>query len=77
MPIGSGVIAVSMTDYCAVIGVGWPLPAVVRPMGRTEPDLDLIKQVEQVTISALERPAWRFAAIPREGITDAVEASYF
>jgi hypothetical protein len=43
----------------------------------TEPDLDLIKEVEQVTISALERPAWRFAAIPSEGITDAVEAPRF
>jgi hypothetical protein len=46
-------------------------------MGRTEPDLDLIKQVEQVTISALERPAWRFAAIPSDGIADAVEVLVF
>jgi hypothetical protein len=42
-------------------------------MGRTEPDLNLIKQVEQVTNSPLEGPAWRFAAIPSEGITDAAE----
>jgi hypothetical protein len=35
--------------------------------GGTEPDLDLIKQVEHVTISALERPAWRFAAISERG----------
>jgi hypothetical protein len=46
-------------------------------LGRTEPDLDLIKQVEQVAISALERPAWRFAAIPSEGTTDAVEVLVF
>ena len=52
-------------------------PVVVRPAGRTEPDLDLIKQVEQVAISALERPAWRYAAIPSEGITDAVEGLVF
>jgi hypothetical protein len=31
------------------------------------PDLDLIKQPEEVTISALERPAWRFAAISKRG----------
>jgi hypothetical protein len=31
------------------------------------PDLDLIKQVKEVTISALERPAWRFAAISKRG----------
>jgi hypothetical protein len=46
-------------------------------MGRTEPDLDLIKQVEQVTNSALERAAWRFEAIPSEGITEAVEVLVF
>jgi hypothetical protein len=50
---------------------------VLQPVVGTEPDLDLIKEVEQVTISALERPAWRFAAIPSEGITDAVEALVF
>ena len=67
----------SMTDYCAIIGVGGPCPRFFALWGRTEPDLDLIKQVEQVTISALKSPAWRFAAIPSEGITAAVEASYF
>jgi hypothetical protein len=30
---------------------------------RTDPDLHLIKQVEQVTRLALEGPAWRFARI--------------
>jgi hypothetical protein len=30
-----------------------------------------------VTNSALERPAWRFAAIPSEGITDSVEVLVF
>jgi len=44
---------------------------------RTEPDLDLIKQVEQVTTSDLEGPAWRFAGIPRVGITYAVEVLVF
>ena len=34
-------------------------------MARTDPDLHLIKQVEQVTMSALERPAWHLAGIPR------------
>jgi hypothetical protein len=34
-----------------------------RAVGRTEPDVHLIKQVEQVTTSALEGP-WRFARIP-------------
>jgi hypothetical protein len=52
-------------------------PAVRRPIGRTEPDLDLVKQVEQVTISALESPAWRFAALRSEGITEAVEVLVF
>jgi hypothetical protein len=33
--------------------------------------------VEQVTISALEGPVWDFAAIPSEGITDAVEVLVF
>jgi hypothetical protein len=45
--------------------------------GRTEPDLHLIKQVEQVTTSGLEGPAWRFAGIPSVGITDAVEVLVF
>jgi hypothetical protein len=31
---------------------------------RTEPDVHLIKQVEQVTTSALEGPTWPFARIP-------------
>ena len=66
----------SMADYRAISVLLDP-PAVLRPMGRTEPDLDLIKQVEQVTISALERAAWRFEAILREGIADAVEVVVF
>jgi len=41
------------------------------------PDLDQIKQGEQVTTSALEGPAWRFAGIPSVGITDAVEVLVF
>jgi hypothetical protein len=46
-------------------------------MVRNEPDLDLIKQVEQVTIPGLERPAGRFAAIPSDGMTEAVEVVVF
>jgi hypothetical protein len=48
-----------------------------RRKRRTEPDLHLMKQVEQVTISALEGPAWRFAGIPSTGITDAVKVLVF
>jgi hypothetical protein len=35
-----------------------------RAVGRTEPVVHLIKQVEQVTTSALVGSTWRFAAIP-------------
>ena len=45
--------------------------------GRTEPDLDLIKQVEQVTTLVLEGPARRFARIRSIGITDAVKVLVF
>ena len=38
-----------------------------RAAGRTEPDVHLIKQVEQVTTSALEGPSWRFARISSMG----------
>jgi len=51
--------------------------AAKRRKRRTEPDLHLIKQVEQVTISALKGPAWRFAGIPSTGITDAVNVLVF
>src|ERR1700747_403753 len=51
--------------------------AAKRRKRRTEPDLHLIKQVEQVRISALKGPAWRFAGIPSTGITDAVQSPYF
>jgi hypothetical protein len=34
---------------------------------RIEPDVHLIKHVEQVTYSALEGPTWRFARIPSIG----------
>jgi len=47
-----------------------------RAVERTEPDVHLIKQVEQVTKSALE-PTWRFARIPSMGVTDAVEMLVF
>jgi hypothetical protein len=51
--------------------------AAKRGKRKAEPDLDLIKQVEQVTISALKGPAWRFAGIPSTGITDAVNVLVF
>jgi hypothetical protein len=35
--------------------------------GRIEPDVHLIKQVEQGTTPALEGPTWRFARIPSIG----------
>ena len=38
-----------------------------RAVEKTEPDVHLIKQVEQVTKSALEGPTWRFARIPSMG----------
>jgi hypothetical protein len=41
-----------------------------RAVERTEPDVQLIKQVEQVTKSALEGPTWRFARIPSMGVTE-------
>jgi hypothetical protein len=44
---------------------------VLQSLARTEPDLDLKKEVEQVTTSGLEGPAWRFAWIRSAGITDA------
>jgi hypothetical protein len=43
----------------------------------TEPDVQLIKQVEQVTTSALEGLAWRFAGIPSMGVADAAEILVF
>jgi hypothetical protein len=49
------------------------LLTALQPIGRTEPDLDLIKQVEQVTrTSVLEGPVRRFARIRSIEITGAV-----
>jgi hypothetical protein len=48
-----------------------------RALGRTEPDVHLIKQVEQVTKSALGGPTWRFPRVPSMGVTDAVEILLF
>jgi hypothetical protein len=48
-----------------------------RAVGRTKPDVHLIKQVEQVTTSALGEPTWRVARIPSMGVTDAVEILVF
>jgi hypothetical protein len=41
------------------------------------PDLEQIKQGEQVTTSTLEGSAWRSAAIPSVGVTDAAEVLVF
>ena len=60
----------------AVIGVQIAKTAS-RAIERTGPDVNLIKQVEQVTKSALEGPMWRFARIPSMGVTDAVEILVF
>jgi hypothetical protein len=46
-------------------------------VGRTEPDVHLIKQVEQVTTAALGGPTWRFPRIPSMRVTDAVEILVF
>ena len=43
----------------------------------TEPDVHLVKQVEQVTILVLEGRARRFAGIPCMGITGAAEVLVF
>lgn len=54
------------------------LPTVLQPVAGTEPDLDLIKHVEQVTRLALEGPAPRFPRIPSVETTGAIEGpSYF
>ena len=60
----------------AIIGSSGPAQ-VLQPVVGAEPDLDLIKEVEQVTRSVLEGPARRFAGIPSVGITDAVEVLVF
>ena len=48
-----------------------------RAVERTEPDVHLIKQVEQVITLALEGPTWPFARIPSIGVIDAVEILVF
>jgi hypothetical protein len=54
-------------------GVFWAQIAKIasRVAGGIEPDVHMIKQVEQVTTPALEGPTWRFARIPSMGVTDA------
>jgi hypothetical protein len=52
-------------------------PTVLQPAAGTEPDLDLIKQVEQVTRLVWKGPVRRFAGIPSVGITDAIEVLVF
>jgi hypothetical protein len=54
-----------------------PAHVFFKLWGETEPDLHLIKQVEQVTTSALEGPAWRFAGIFEHGNHGRCKPSYF
>ena len=51
-------------------------PTVLEPMAGTEPDLDLIKQVEPVTRLALEGPPRALLGAER-GITGALEVLVF
>jgi hypothetical protein len=76
--IESGVIVVSTADYRASIGVVGSRPRFIAcPVAaklekrRTEPDLDLIKQVEQAANLVLERAARRFAGSRSIGIKSA------
>ena len=62
--MSSGVNAMSTADYRAVIDVVGSRPRFLQ-LWENEPDLHLIKQVEQVTMLGLERPARRFARIRR------------
>jgi hypothetical protein len=59
----------------------WPIVGLLSDSSSsahdTEPDLDLIKQVEHVTTLGLEGPAWRFAGISSMGITNALEVLVF
>src|SRR5437762_1375977 len=64
----SGAIAVRLANYLAYIGFVRPRALFFQCVWRTEPDLDLIKQVEQVT---------RFGGIPSIGITGAVGGPVF
>ena len=54
----------STADYRAVIDVVGSHPRFLQRW-ENEPDLHLIKQVEQVTMLGLEGPARRFARIRR------------
>jgi hypothetical protein len=54
----------STADYRAVIDVVGSRPRFLQRW-ENEPDLHLIKQVEQVTMLGLEGPARRFARIRR------------
>jgi hypothetical protein len=68
---------VNMADYRANTDIVGLRPRFFNVSGTTEPDLVLIKQVEQVTTFALEGPARRFARIRSIGLADAVEVLVF
>ena len=63
-----------MIDAFGVVG---PRPQFFNRRRKPSPDLDLIKQVEQVTRFVLEGPARRFVGILSVGITAAVEVLIF
>lgn len=60
-----------MADCRAIVGVVGSRPRVLQPVGGTKPDLDLIKQAEQVTTLFLEGPARCFARNRGIGTTGA------
>ena len=66
----------SMADYRANTDIVGLHLRFFNRSGAIEPDLVLIKQVEQVTTFVLEGPR-RFARIRSIGITDAVEVLVF
>jgi hypothetical protein len=68
---------VSMADYRANTDMVGLRPRFFNRSGTTEPDLVLIKQVEQVTTFVLEGPLRRFARVRSIGITDAVGVLVF
>src|ERR1700746_16740 len=54
-------------SWCDGLSLGANSENSGESCGRTEPDMHLIKQVEQVTKSALGRPPWLFPRIPSMG----------
>ena len=57
-----------MADHRANIDIAGLSPRFFNRVERSEPDLDLIKQVEQVTTLVSGAPARRFARLQSTGI---------